>query len=630
MNHRKGIIRTIGLFILFILSTASGFAAEPPAAASKDVLLDLLPSDCAVCVRVNNLQLTLGQMDQYLAGATPTPMGLSMPATMQLAGALGDPTLTGINMQGNFAMAAVETGQEKKELFLFFLIPTTSTSDFLKGNTNLSVADANGVYTLKAPNSQLGDLAIVPLTEPNYLLVSRQRHKADLLTVQKTLKEKKAPLKSKLSTDLGKAAVENPAWAYVNLDKIYQLYGSTVKESFDEMQKTLNAQMGAQSNPFPVKMEPFFDMFQYFAGQADWITLSLKPTPQQMQIETVFAAKPGGELAGMLKPAPVAGKNWQYAGYLNDNSAVKMLGRMNKPLIEQLYNRIIDIFGKSAAEADKPQFEKMKALVSKSILAMGDEAAISFSYRAGMPPFEMKEMVAVNDSKALLELQKESQETIEYFYKMMGMPMGFAYAPSVEKYKGTDIGLYQFKFVAKDPNDQTVKAMEMMYGKQGLQYPMAITSDRFLLTIGPDAMNQLKALIDAKQPGPAAADVKTAMTLIPDNTRAEIVASVNLLKLMKGLSEMGQQMMTQSGHQMPDFWQGVDPNTTSCMAAAAFIENGRIREQLILPKEHLLETAKVMMQIQQQQMAYYMKQSQKSQKTDANEIPAEKKMPLKR
>ena len=630
MNHRKGIIRTIGLFILFILSTASGFAAEPPAAASKDVLLDLLPLDCAVCVRVNNLQLTLGQMDQYLAGATPTPMGLSMPATMQLAGALGDPTLTGINMQGNFAMAAVETGQEKKELFLFFLIPTTSTSDFLKGNTNLSVADANGVYTLKAPNSKLGDLAIVPLTEPNYLLVSRQHHKADLLTVQKTLKEKKAPLKSKLSTDLGKAAVENPAWAYVNLDKIYQLYGSTVKESFDEMQKTLNAQMGAQSNPFPVKMEPFFDMFQYFAGQADWITLSLKPTPQQMQIETVFAAKPGGELAGMLRPAPVAGKNWQYAGYLNDDSAVKILGRMNKPLIEQLYNRMIDIFGKNAAEADKPQFEKMKALIVKSVLAMGDEVAMSFSYRAGIPPFEMKEIVAVNDSKALFELQKESQETIEYFYKMTGMPMKFAYAPSVEKYKGTDIGLYQFKFVAKDPNDQTVKAMEMMYGKQGLRYPMAITSDRFLLTMGPDAMNQLKALIDAKQPGPAAADVKTAMTLIPDNTRAEMVASVNLLKLMKGLSEVGQQMMTQSGHQMPDFWQGVDPNTTSCMAAAAFIENGRIREQLILPKEHLLETAKVMMQIQQQQMAYYMKQSQKSQKTDANEIPAEKKMPLKR
>jgi hypothetical protein len=272
----------------------------------------------------------------------------------------------------------------------------------------------------------------------------------------------------------------------------------------------------------------------------------------------------------------------------------------------------------------------MKALVVKSVLAMGDEVAMSFSYRAGIPPFEMKEVVQVKDPKAMLDIQKEMAGFATTMYAAMGLPMDFVYAPSVEKYKGTDIGLYQIKFSSKDPNDQTVKAMEMMYGKQGLQYPMAITSDRFLLAMGPDAMNQIKAMIDAKQPGSAAGDIKTALNTIADNTKAEMVASVNVLKLIRGMSQMGQQMMAQSGRKMPDFWQGVDPNTTSCMAIAAFIENGRIREQLILPKEHLLETAKVMMQIQQQQMAYYMKQSQKSQKTDANEIPAEKKMPLKR
>jgi hypothetical protein len=630
MSCRK-ILKPIGLFIVFVLSSALVLGVEPIVPVQKDVLLDLLPSDCAICVRVNTFQLALGQLDQYLAGATPMPMGLSMMAAMQLTGVFGDPLLTGINMQGNFAMAAVETGQEKKDLFLFFLVPSTGINAFLKGNTNLSVADANGVYTLKVPNSPIGNLAIVPLREPNYLLITRQGNQAELLAVKKALTEKKTSLKSKLDASVVKAAVENPAWAYVNLDKIYQLYGSTIKEGFDKMQKSLNAQMGAQSKPSPMKMEPFFEMFQYFAGQADWVTLSLKPTPQQMQMETVFAAKAGGELAGMLKPAPTPGKGWRYAGLLNDASSFKAICRLNKPLIQQLYIRMIDIFGKTAAEADKPQFEKMKALVIKSIPAMGDEVAMSFSYRAGMPPFEMKEVVHINDSKTMLDIQKEMAGLVTTTYAAMGMPMEFAYAPSVEKYKGIDVGLYQIKFSSKDPNDQTMKAVEMMYGKQGLQYPMAVTSDRFLLAMGPDAMNQIKAMIDAKQPEPAAGDMKTALNIIPNNAGAEMVASVNILKLAKGMSDMmGQQMAAQSGREMPNFWQGIDPNTTSCMAAATFVENGRVRGQLILPKEHLLETAKVMMQIQQQQMAYYMKQSQKSQKTDANGIPVEKKMPLKR
>jgi hypothetical protein len=637
MNCRKGFIKTAGFSILVVLSAVSSFMAAPAAAASKDAM-DLLPSDCTVCVRVNNLQVALGQMDQYLVGATPMPMNLSMMATMQLTGIFGDPLLTGINMQGNFVMAAIDmetqqtdikTQQKEKDLFLFFLIPSSGMSNFLKGNKNLSPAGANGVYTLKAPNSSVGGLAIIPLSEPNYLLISREQNKTELLAVQKAIKEKKASLRNKLSPDAGKAAAENPAWAYVNVDKLYQLYGSKLTDGFNEMQKTITAQTAQKNGPVPTEMmSKSFDIFKYFIEQADWMTLSLNPAPQQLQIETAFSAKTGSELAGMLKPSPTLGKDWQYAGLLNDASSFKAVCRLNKPLIEQLYTRMIDIFGKNAAEADKPQFEKMKALVVKSVLAMGDEVAMSFSYRAGMPPFEMKEVVQVKDPKTMLDIQKEITGLVTTMYAAMGMPMTFTYAPSVEKYNGTDIGLYQFKFTGKDPNDETMKAIEMMYGKQGLQYPMAVTADKFLIAMGPDATTQIKAMIDAKQPGPAAGDIKTAFTLIPDNTKAEIVASINLLRLIKGASEMGQQMVAQQGMNMPNFWKGIDiGTTTSCMATAVFIENGRVRCRTILPKEHLAQTAKVLMQVQQQQMNYYMQQSQKKPGSDANSVPAPKHNP---
>jgi saccharopine dehydrogenase-like NADP-dependent oxidoreductase len=157
---------------------------------------------------------------------------------------------------------------------------------------------------------------------------------------------------------------------------------------------------------------------------------------------------------------------------------------------------------------------------------------------------------------------------------------------------------------------------------------MAVTADKFLLAMGPDAMTQLKTMIDAKQPGSVAGDIKTAIALIPDNTKAEMIASTNLLKLIKGVSEMGQQMTAQQGMDMPNFWKGIDiGTTTSCMATAIFIDNGSVRCRTILPKEHLAETAKVMMQVQQQQMNYYMQQSQNKPGSDANSIPAPKYNP---
>lgn len=619
MKNQKTIISIIGFAVLCVWSLTSVFAAAP-AAPSKDVLLDLLPADCTLCVRVNHLQQSLGQLDQYLAEASPMPMNLSMMVSAQLAGVFGDQQLNGINVQGDFAAAAWMTGQEKKDFMFFFLIPSSGIQNFLKKNTHLSGADTDGVYTLNATDSPAGELAVIPLSEPNYLLVGQQENKADLLTVQKMMKEKTASLKSRLTPDIAKAASTNPAWAYFNIDRLYQLYGPEIKDGFDEMQKAIAAQPAQGKGAFGMEIfGKVFELFKYFAEQADAATLGLNPQAQQMQIETTLSAKPGSELAGMLKPGLAAGKNWQNAGAMDDAAAVKMLMRFNKPLWEKLNGRLIDIFYTNTTEADKAATDKMKSLTSKMLAAMGDEAAVSFSYRSGTPPFEFQEIVAVKDAKAVLELQKEAVGQVEEFYKAMGMPMTFTYAPSVEKYHGIDIGLYQFKFIIEDPNDESMKAVEMMYGKEGLQYPMAVTADKFLITMGPDAMTQLKALIDAKQPGPAAGDMKAALDLIADNTKSEMVASINLLKLMKGASQMGQQLIAQSGQEMPDFWKDVEINTTSCMAAATYIDNGSIRFQFVLPKEHLKETTAVMMQIQQEQMKYY-QQKQAQAGADANMV----------
>ncbi len=147
-----------GLLALLFLSGIAGFAAENASTApAKDPLLELLPSDCPICVRVNGFQTALGQLDQYLAGASPMPISLSILATGYVAGIFGDPMMTGLDMQGSIAMVAMQVNPSNKDLFISFLVPTTTTDEFLKANKNLSTPDAAGIYTLQVENSPVGN-----------------------------------------------------------------------------------------------------------------------------------------------------------------------------------------------------------------------------------------------------------------------------------------------------------------------------------------------------------------------------------------------------------------------------------------------------------------------------------------
>ena len=59
-------LRNIVLFVLTVTVCfgGSGFAAE-----SSDELLGLIPAESIIAVRLNNFDLTLGQLDSYLTGA---------------------------------------------------------------------------------------------------------------------------------------------------------------------------------------------------------------------------------------------------------------------------------------------------------------------------------------------------------------------------------------------------------------------------------------------------------------------------------------------------------------------------------------------------------------------------------
>ena len=85
---------TVNTTILLAVLTTLLSGITP--AAQPDPLLNMVPDDALFCLRINELNASLGRMDQYLMGASPLPVSLVMLVNMQIAGIVGDPMLTGL------------------------------------------------------------------------------------------------------------------------------------------------------------------------------------------------------------------------------------------------------------------------------------------------------------------------------------------------------------------------------------------------------------------------------------------------------------------------------------------------------------------------------------------------------
>ncbi|MHC4240510.1 MAG: hypothetical protein ACYSUC_12310, partial [Planctomycetota bacterium] len=74
-----------------LVPVVSDISAKPATQPPGDQLLQMIPAESMFCVRVNNFDFTLSQIDQFLAGVSPMPMAVSILVRTQLAGMLGSP-----------------------------------------------------------------------------------------------------------------------------------------------------------------------------------------------------------------------------------------------------------------------------------------------------------------------------------------------------------------------------------------------------------------------------------------------------------------------------------------------------------------------------------------------------------
>jgi len=605
MNFKSFSVRAGLLLALAGLFVPAGYSAS-----SQDPPLELLPADTLICFRLNNFTGTLEKLDQYLAGAAPMPV--SMMFTTFLGGALGDPMLIGVNKYGTIAAAVfLKDPNEGPEMVI--LLPVTDPKPYTS-SPYCQGADENGVYTLSAPGSSAGPVAFIPLEGSSYLLLAPGEEKESILFARSMFKEKKQSLAARLSPADAQNAVSAPAWFWLNVEKGYRIgaepFKSAVQEGLQE------AVQGGAAMPFkPEAISTMLNAVDVWMGQVDSLSILLSPVPEQLTAEVLFTAKKDTELAKMLVRDPAMKPGFSMGGYLDAEAPVNGLWVINRPLMDKANRIFIDIFLPLAGDKGPELRSRFESMLAKSMKAMGMQAAFSFGYAAGIPPFSVREAVEITDAAAMREVMQGGGDLANEFYKMFGIPAVFTMKEKAAQYKGVSIDQIVIQFAASETaSEQEKKMLETMYGKEGLTYPIALTNKNLFLAMGSQAQETIQKLIDLPANGPAPAEMQAALKAVPNAQAADAVVSVNFIRLMKGMGAMTRSMQAVSSDApMPPFFEIIEAipvQTQSALAIGVRADAGRIQTHLVLPKQHLMEIMSWSMQIQQRMMMRQFQQNQ--------------------
>ncbi len=718
----------VALLIFFVFTTA--IKAEVSSEPAGDELLKMLPAESLFCVRVNNLDNSLGQIDQFLTGISPMPMFLSMTVRGQLAKMLGSQELTGLNMSGNFALFAVAkagapTEPKQSDMFVGVLAPVTDYKQFIDGNPNLSQPDANGVST--NIGSGFGWMLIKQVG--NYALIAKAECSIFTATAKSLSAAEARGLAGILDADEVNRAVKEPIWAYGNVQLVSKVFGplifgeiekmkkmmknmesgprtkfdppeliecysadtdsdqkitvdeigqrveelktqlqitqqkiqaeikqleqqesqltdsdsdrrNAIEEQIEDLKKSIDdskqdtqaridrlervksrlADMGPEQkvdireelikvqsgNRQPPKlfanvMNMYASFLETLMKETKSLSLTVRPEPNVCNMAMSISALPATDMANIFVADASSGQENKLLNYLENGTVMNFAGKMNTPFWK-LYATCIDLMPIMMGEGmPAEEIAKLKALVENAVVALGDSAAGTFSVDIKYkPPFRGKYVVAVKDQEKFNQLIEEGSQmmntgAIANLYKSMGLEMDYTIKRAVDDYKGISIDSAKLIMKSTEPNSPQGQMINAMYG-EGFDSRWAVVDGLCVSVMSGDVDSDIRKLIDqVKAGGPKQLpdEMKTAMSLIPQAGKADFVGTYNFLRWFKVIGAM---------MPAPSPIPQMDISTSSNIAFAGKMANGKMTFEIALPKEHLMEMMGMFMKMQQQQM----------------------------
>ncbi|MHC5083944.1 MAG: TlpA family protein disulfide reductase, partial [Planctomycetota bacterium] len=530
--------------------------------------------DCLVCVKVNNFSGSLGKLDMYLAGVSPMP--LAMLVNMQLAGAVGDPMMTGLDMTGDvvfFALPSAKGSTEPPAMGL--MVPVTNYEEFIKNNPNCTKG-ADNVTTLAPPQSPMGSFVMMAAPGNKHALVLPENMKPSLTKALQAITTKSGKqLSSRLNASQTKDAAEAPMFVYVNVASLYDRFSQDLLDTLNEVQK-MAPEGAAGTQAFG--MEMITGMVEGFGKDVDSLTLTLNPEATILKINSSVRAKDGTDLAKMLAADPQAPKSFKLGGYLDDASAVNGLIKMNRPFFTKINDKFLDIMNASTDDAEmKKQTAEMKTIMKTLMDSMGNEISFSFSYAAGMPPIVLREVIDVKSDNFFDAAVTKGLAYTNAMYKAMDVPMTMAYQENVSSHKGIQINSMTLKMdMPADVTPEMQAQMAQMGAMMNFNYHIAQSGKKAYVTMGQGSEETIKTMIDQSDSGTIPAEFQAALDTFEKTPYSDYVCSVNVIRLMTGLGEMMGSMGNQPGMPpIPNIFGQLNVESNSSMALGGQIADGQ-------------------------------------------------------
>jgi len=271
--------------------TDSALVTKAVRAVSSDRLLLLIPEGSLFVLRVNNFEYTINQLDQFLAGVSPMPLGLSMQVRMSLAGVLGSPDLKGVNMNGSFVVFAlppsteVESDAQANPLF-FLLLPITDYKTFVSENTNVSEPNSEGLSEISVGGAPV----FLAKRILNFILIAPREQKDMIVSIADSIAAGGRGLAAAIEDAPAKDASAKPIWFYVNT----QLASGLVGESYSAQLDSAAALSGGIIPP-----QMIIEGEKNLKGLR-FVSIAIQPKPQVLNAAITFGALQGTETAAKL------------------------------------------------------------------------------------------------------------------------------------------------------------------------------------------------------------------------------------------------------------------------------------------------------------------------------------------
>ena len=590
-------------------------------AVAGDAVLETVPANCVFCVKLNNFNYTLSQVDQFIAGASPMgPMGPSMMARMQLANMLGDPMLQGLDMAGSFAifgMVMPKTAEATEpDLLVAALLPVKDYQLFVSLSPNVNEPDDAGVSTITirpmmampaGPNAPPPPAKILLCIKAGpFAMVASEGDRTKLLAAAKSISSGQGSMGKGLDADQTKLAADMPIWAYVDIEQVNKVFGPTIQKFFEQAKGELKKGMASSGAPQPANiaeiMNVYFDMAKAFLEQGKYVSIAIKPEPAVLRIKKTLAAKPDTNMAKLLTAGESLPKQNKLIAQLGDGAAINAAVKVDKAWMKEL-SKFGMSFMKAGATSDAnaaDEMPKWDQIIKDSVDSMGQVLAFSLkSNTGGKPPFAMEYYVEVEDKEKFDKVQNEYAELMKTgafgkMYGEMGMEMSFDINRGVSEYKGVSIDTAKLSMKATDTNSPEAQMVQAMYG-DGLDYRMAHVNGLYLTAISGDPDATIKKMIDSVKAGAekkVGGEMAAAMALLGGAEDADFVGTINYIRLMGMVMSFVPMPMPIPFDQIP---------TASNIAFAGNIGNGKLVADVAVPKEHIMEFVAGMQMLMQPQ-----------------------------